>query len=252
MTTIAASLQKSIELQRSKLYSDAERMYRKVLGISTHCAEAYCGLGFALVSQDKREALLNGFREAVRLQPTLNRSLSGDEKDLVAYRKLNESNGTTIIDRTANHLDGTFGGNPTRTPSAAAVDPVDELLTGISQRVWHFSEPVKRLLLSSEWQLIGPDGPITITSIEGSGDTYVIHFEKLTKPGQYKISGPRDLADLDGNFIDEHQDGIGGEPAQDEPKDEFKLVAPTTTVWSIMWLGTSATRRHRLSCSTSS
>jgi hypothetical protein len=64
-------------------------------------------------------------RTAAELAGAMDESLTGSEAGLVAYYKFEEGSGTTLVDATANDLDGTITGNPvwTGTPAAAAFAP---------------------------------------------------------------------------------------------------------------------------------
>mgnify|MGYP001166170537 CR=1 FL=1 len=94
-------------------------------------------LGIDYPNNDK---YYNGYMSEVRIwgtarskndiQANMNRKLSGNEKGLVAYWKLNEGNGNTVYDSTPNHSDGTIYGTQLVTSgytlSGTRVSPVHD------------------------------------------------------------------------------------------------------------------------------
>ncbi|MGA2498115.1 MAG: Ig-like domain-containing protein, partial [Tepidisphaeraceae bacterium] len=98
-----------------------------------------------------------------------------------------------------------------------------------TQRTLHFSEPVYGSLASilAGTQMTGPNGPVNLTGLTGSGDTYTLSFDPIVAPGTYTITGPLSLSDAAGNLPDQNNNGINGEPG-DNPTNSFTLLADTT------------------------
>jgi gliding motility-associated-like protein len=55
-------------------------------------------------------------------------NLKGNEAGLIGYWDFNETEGNTVIDRSANHFNGTFKGNPLRVRSGAAIGDVSSYM----------------------------------------------------------------------------------------------------------------------------
>lgn len=114
--------------------------------------------------------------------------------------------------------------------AALQFDGVDDLvaipnLAPISSREWIFSEPIDPAIadLADQFSLTGPRTRV-IRSISGAGAIYTLEFDRTFTPGDYTIAGPLAIEDLAGNLIDQNQDGIGGEPGEDEAVDNFELL----------------------------
>ena len=83
------------------------------------------GSGFTLNGQIDDVQIWNRALSASDIQNNTNASLSGTESGLLAYYRLDEGKGTTAKDATANHFDGTIGGNPLWLASTAPIDTVN-------------------------------------------------------------------------------------------------------------------------------
>ncbi len=91
-----------------------------------------------------------------------------------------------------------------------------------------FSEPVDPTTVStSDFVLQGPgtSGSEPITSVSGSGTTWVVGFDAIDNPGVYTLLVGPQIADIAGNVFDNNGNGIQGE-ATDAGHDVFNLIAP--------------------------
>ena len=68
----------------------------------------------------------------------------------------------------------------------------------------------------SDVSITGLAGPIDVSSVEPlDGTNYRIHFAALTTRGTYAVTVGPEIEDLDGNLMDQNNDGSNGDPTND-------------------------------------
>jgi parallel beta helix pectate lyase-like protein/PKD domain-containing protein len=85
--------------------------------------------------------------------------------------------------------------------------------------------------------LTGPDGAVPIVSVSRTGHAddwseYTVHFDSVTRAGEYQLTVLHTVRDEDGGFLDQDRDGRPGETVDDRYAVSWKLVGPMVDVYA--------------------
>lgn len=197
--------------------------------------ESWSGLGkFAGTLDEVR--VWNVARSQAALQADMRRTLAGTEAGLAGYWRLDETDGTTVADATANHNDGRLGNGvarlqPRRTPSTAPLAGTGSAVTPPAvQRTVVASEPLDpATLAAAQVVLTGPDGANLGTAetlaYDNRGLTAAFSPQYLT--GVYTLAFAPVVRDLAGNLLDQDADGGPGESGGDVFRETFTVLPDT-------------------------
>ena len=165
--------------------------------------------------------------------------LTGSETGLMGYWRFDEGSGNHVTDTSGHEPNALLGGgvasqSPAWVPSGAGITTSTQIAP-LSSRTIVFSEPVDPTTVStSDFVLQGPgtSGSEPITSVSGSGATWVVGFDAIDNPGVYTLLVGPQIADIAGNVFDNNGNGIQGE-ATDAGHDVFNLIAPAQVTLAI-------------------
>ena len=98
-----------------------------------------------------------------------------------------------------------------------------------------FNKPVDAATFTpSDVELIGPDGPITVTTVtelaDYGGRRYLVGFSDQTKAGRYYLTVGPDIADGDGRLMDADRDETTGERPDDQYFAVIGIRGPRVTL----------------------
>lgn len=127
--------------------------------------------------------------------------------------------------------------NDTQAPRVLSSSAVGSIASGteFNQVTFTFSEPIDPATFGlDDVRFVGPSGDLSsaLLGIVGSGTTFTVNFENQTDFGRYELSIGPHIRDFGANPMDQNENGLVAEPADDRFSVVVDIVRPVTLPFS--------------------